>query len=115
MNAQETIENFWRVQDGGDYTRLPALFADDATLVDPFFGTFEGIEAIRGFMAKMVSEMGDRKTHFRVLEVAGAGEVAWAQWIAVTPAGEIHGCGLYKVRNGKLTYYRDYMNPASAP
>ncbi len=114
MNARETIENFWRVQDGGDYTQLPDLFADDATLVDPFFGTFEGIEAIRGFMAKMVSEMGDRKTHFRVLEVAGAGEVAWAQWIAVTPGGEIHGCGLYKVRDGKLTYYRDYMNPASA-
>jgi len=111
MNACEAIENFWRVQDGGDYTRLPDLFADDATLVDPIFGTFQGIEAIRGFMAKMVREVGDLKMQFRVLEVAGAGEVAWAQWIAVTPSGEINGCGLYKVRDGKLTYYRDYMNP----
>ena len=111
MNACEAIENFWRVQDGGDYTLLPDLFADDATLVDPIFGTFQGIEAIRGFMAKMVREVGDLKMHFRVLEVAGAGEVAWAQWIAVSPSGEINGCGLYKVRDGKLTYYRDYMNP----
>jgi len=30
--------------------------------------------------------------------------------VAVTPRGEIEGCGLYKVRDGKLTYYRDYMN-----
>ncbi len=111
-NAQETIENFWRVQDHGDYRLLPDLFAEDATLVDPFFGTFQGIGAIRGFMERMVGEMGERKTHFRVLEVAGAGEVAWAQWIAVTPGGEKSGCGIYKVRDGKLTYYRDYMNPA---
>lgn len=111
MNARATIENFWKVQDGGDYTRLPDLFSDDAVLVDPFFGTFTGKEAIRGFMAKMVEEMGGRKTHFRVLDIAGDGEVAWAQWVAVTPRGEINGCGLYRVRDGKLTYYRDYMNP----
>ncbi len=111
MNAKETIENFWRVQDGGDYTKLPDLFSEDAVLVDPFFGTFTGRDAIRGFMAKMVEVMGDQKTHFRVLDIAGAGDVAWAQWIAVTPRGEINGCGLYRVRDGKLTYYRDYMNP----
>lgn len=112
MDAQTTIENFWRTQDHGDYTRLVELFADDAILVDPFFGTFEGKQAIRGFMTRMVDEMGERKTRFRVLEIAGAGEVAWAQWVAETPRGEVNGCGLYRVRNGKLTYYRDYLNPA---
>lgn len=112
MTARETIERFWQVQDGGDYTLLPDLFAQDATLVDPIFGTFQGREAIRGFMARMVSEMDARQTRFRVLEIAGEGEVAWAQWTAQTPAGEISGCGLYRVRNGELTYYRDYINPA---
>lgn len=63
-------------------------------------------------MRRMVDEMADRKTRFRVLEIAGAGEVAWAQWIAETPRGEVNGCGLYRVRNGRLAYYRDYMNPA---
>lgn len=42
MDAQTTIENFWRIQDQGDYTALVGLFADDAVLVDPFFGSFEG-------------------------------------------------------------------------
>ena len=111
MNARETIQNFWRIQDGGDYTRLPDLFADDAVLVDPFFGTFSGKQAIAGFMARMVQEMGERQTRFEVLEIAGDGEVAWAQWVAQTPRGAINGCGLYRVRDGKLTYYRDYMNP----
>ena len=40
------------------------------------------------------------------------GEVAWAQWVARTPEGNIDGCGLYRVRDGLLTYYKDYMNAA---
>ena len=108
--AREAIELFWRTQDSGDYTQLVPLFAEDAVLVDPFFGTFEGREAIAGFMAKMVEEMGDRKTSFTVVEISGGGDTAWAQWVAHTPRGDVDGCGLYKVRDGLLTYYRDYMN-----
>ena len=110
QSAQDAIENFWRIQDEGDYTQLVKLFADDAILEDPFFGRFEGINEIAGFMAKMVEEMGERKTHFTVKEIAGGGEVAWARWIAHTPRGDIEGCGLYRVVDGKLTYYCDYMN-----
>ena len=94
--AKQTIEQFWRIQDEGDYTRVVELFAEDAILVDPFFGTFNGKEAIAGFMAKMNEEMKNRETDFVVREVAGA--------------GDIEGCGLYKVRDGLMTYYKDYMN-----
>ena len=86
------------------------LFAEDAVLVDPFFGTFEGKAAIGEFMKKMNAEMGDRQTSFVVREIDGGGDVAWAQWTAKTPAGEIDGCGLYRVRDGLMTYYKDYMN-----
>lgn len=108
--AQETIELFWKTQDAGDYTKLVPLFAEDARLEDPFFGQFEGREAIAGFMAKMVEEMGSRKTHFTVKEIAGGGDIAWARWVAHTPHGDVEGCGLYRVREGLLTYYCDYMN-----
>ena len=108
--AAETIAEFWRTQDAGDYTQLVPLFADNAVLEDPFFGRFEGREAIAGFMAKMVEEMGARKTRFTVKEIAGGGEVAWARWIAHTPRGDVEGCGLYRVVDGFLTYYCDYMN-----
>ena len=86
------------------------LFDKDAMLVDPFFGNFQGREAIAGFMAKMNVEMKKRETQFEVVEIDGGGEVAWAQWVAVTPRGRVEGCGLYRVRNGLMTYYKDYMN-----
>ena len=108
--AKQTIEEFWRIQDEGDYTMVLELFAEDAILVDPFFGTFNGKEAIAGFMAKMNEEMKNRETDFVVREIAGAGETARAQWVAKTPSGDIDGCGLYKVRDGLMTYYKDYMN-----
>lgn len=111
--AKETIEAFWRIQDAGDYTALVDLFADDAILVDPFYGTFTGREAIVGFMAKMNEVMKSQQTDFVVREIDGAGHVAWAQWLARTPQGDIEGCGLYRVEGGRLTYYKDYMNAIS--
>ena len=109
-DARATIELFWKTQDAGDYSALVALFADDAVLVDPFYGTFSGRDAIAGFMALMNKEMAGRKTSFSLIECAGGGDTAWAQWTAHTPAGDIDGVGVYRVRAGLLTYYRDYMN-----
>lgn len=113
-SAKETINEFWRIQDAGDYSALVELFAEDATLVDPFFGTFEGREAIAGFMSKMNEEMKSQETDFIVREIEGGGDIAWAQWTARTPAGDIEGCGLYRVRDGLMTYYKDYMNAPAA-
>ncbi|MGI9030455.1 MAG: nuclear transport factor 2 family protein [Ilumatobacteraceae bacterium] len=110
-DAEDTIRRFWDVQDSGDYSRLVELFADDAVLVDPVYGTFNGAEAIAGFMAKMTEEMAARDISFRLVELAGDDETAWAQWEAVMPAGNRSGVGVYRVRDGRLTYYRDYMNP----
>lgn len=117
-DALAVIREFWRIQDAGDYVKVVPLFAEDAVLEDPVFGTFRGRTAIGEFMAKMVSEMRARKTGFRAVEIAGAGDTAWAQWVAETPAGEVHGVGVYRTRDGQLTYYRDYMNapkPAREP
>jgi ketosteroid isomerase-like protein len=112
-SAEDTIREFWRLQDSGDYNLVVPLFAEDAVLVDPIFGEFHGKAAIADFMAKMVEEMGARETRFTLVEVAGGGDTAWAQWIAHTPRGDIEGCGLYRVRDGYMTYYRDYMNAGS--
>lgn len=107
--AFDVLQRFWAIQDAGDYARLADLFADDAVLVDPVYGTFEGKAAIAGFMQKMNAEMGGQGITFVLEDLAGDGETAWAQWIARTPRGERRGCGLYRVRNGKIAYYRDYI------
>ena len=108
--AYDTLRQFWEIQDGGDYSLLSALFSDDAVLEDPIFGTFVGGEAIAGFMAKMNVEMVKAGASFRLVELAGGGETAWAQWEATTSKGDRTGVGVYRVRDGKITYYRDYMN-----
>ena len=51
-------------------------------------------------MKKMNEETASSETSFRAREIAGDNEVAWAQWIAITPAGELEGCGLYRVKDG---------------
>ncbi len=109
-DAHDTIKRFWEIQDGGDYSQLASLFADDAVLVDPVFGTFTGGEAIAGFMQRMNVEMAARGASFRLVELAGDDSTAWAQWEATTSAGPRTGVGVYRVRDGKLIYYRDYMN-----
>ena len=94
-DAKATVEEFWRIQDAGDYTRTLPLFSEDAVVVDPVYGTFEGRDAIGAFMAKMVEETARRGVRFRAVEIAGGGDTAWSQWVAETPDGEIQGCGLY--------------------
>lgn len=109
--AQRVIEQFWRIQDEGDYTRLVDLFAEDAFLEDPIWGLYRGRDAILKFMTTMVAEMGDRKIHFTVDEICGDDHAVWARWTMHSPAGSRGGVGIYKVEGGKLTYYRDYMDP----
>ncbi|GAA4042675.1 hypothetical protein GCM10022213_11340 [Parerythrobacter jejuensis] len=109
--AQATIERFWQIQDEGDYTKLVDLFAEDAVLEDPVWGTYNGRDAILKFMTTMVSEMGERKIHFTVDEICGDDHAVWARWTMHVPGGSRGGVGIYKVRDGQVTYYRDYMDP----
>jgi steroid Delta-isomerase len=108
--AYDVLRQFWTIQDDGDYAKLAPLFADHAELVDPIYGTFIGGEAIAAFMAKMNVEMKKVGASFRLVELSGDDETVWAQWEAVTNNGARTGVGVYKVRDGKITYYRDYMN-----
>ncbi|MEM7767208.1 MAG: nuclear transport factor 2 family protein [Pseudomonadota bacterium] len=107
----ETIRRFWAIQDEGDYSKLASLFAEDALLDDPIYGQHRGGAAIAAFMEKMNTEMAKLGVRFEAEEIAGDTETAWCRWKAVYPDGrERFGVGIYKVRGGKLTYYRDYMN-----
>ena len=109
-DALEVVQKFWQIQDDRDYEKLVDIFSDDAVLEDPVYGTFKGKQEIAGFMAKMNEVMAKIETHFNAIEISGGGDTAWCQWEAVSPQGKRQGCGLYKVRDGKMTYYRDYMN-----
>ena len=78
--AQRVIEDFWRIQDSGDYTKLVDLFAEDAFLEDPIWGQYRGRDAIMGFMTTMVKEMSGREAHVTVDEICGDDHAVWARW-----------------------------------
>ncbi|MBV7265711.1 nuclear transport factor 2 family protein [Erythrobacter ani] len=109
--AQRVIEQFWKIQDEGDYTKLAPLFAEDALLEDPVWGRYEGRGAILEFMTTMVKEVGARQINFTVDEICGDNHAVWARWTMHSPEGSRGGVGIYKVADGQLTYYRDYMDP----
>jgi steroid delta-isomerase len=107
-DASEVLARFWAMQDEGDYARLAELFAEDAELVDPMFGTFRGAE-IPAFFQRMNAEIAALGVTFRLLELAGSGEVAWALWEAVGAGAPRRGVGLYRTRDGRITYYQDVL------
>ena len=111
-DAFDTITRFWQVQDAGDYEATVALFADDAVLDDPLYGAFEGRDAIAGFMAKMNEAVAKTNGSFRALEIAGGDDAGWARWEWNSDRGVRTGVGIYRVRDGQLTYYRDYLDEA---
>ncbi len=113
-DGYETVRRFWEIQDGGDYTRTAELFADDAVLVDPVYGVFEGREAIAAFMARMNAAVGAIDGVFTLEDLAGGPDSAWARWRFSSARGEREGVGIYRVRDGRITYYRDYMDPPPA-
>jgi steroid delta-isomerase len=111
-DAHNTIKRFWEIQDEGDYAPLAALFADGAEVVDPVYGTFTGGTAIADFFTMMNVEMRKVGATFRLVDMAGDDETAWAQWEVTTTDGRPprQGVGVYRVSAGQLTYYKDYMN-----
>lgn len=108
--AYDTMAEFWALQDTGKYRELLPLFAEDGVLVDPIYGDITGREDLGEFLAKMEIEMARIGVKFRLEALAGDDTVAWSRWMAHTSRGERFGCGIYQVRDGKITYYRDYMN-----
>jgi len=111
-DAYDTIQRFWDTQDAGDYSATVELFADDAVLVDPYYGTFEGKSAIAEFMATMNEKVSAIEGSFALLELAGGETSAWARWKMTSTRGSSEGVGIYRVSDSKLTYYRDYIDPA---
>ena len=109
--AYDLMQEFWRIQDGRDYRAVVALFADDAVFEDPIYGRHEGKPAIDALMAKMSVDMNGQGITFDLVELSGAEVSAWAKWVAHSARGDREGVGIYKVANGKITYYRDYLDP----
>ena len=59
-----------------------------------------------------IPSSGQARISFTIDEICGDDHSCWSRWTMHSPAGTRGGCGIYKVADGKLTYYRDYSDPA---
>lgn len=109
--ALDLVHRFWEIQDGGRYTELVDLFADDAVFFDVNIGEMVGREAIAEFMARMETEMPGRGISFELVDAAGDDTVAWSQWTCRYGDGtELPGWTLHTVRDGRFTLDADYFD-----
>jgi steroid Delta-isomerase len=113
--ALALVRRFWEIQDAGArYTGLVPLFADDAVFEDLVYGRFEGIDAIRGYLARMEREMPEGGITFHLVDAAGDETLAWSQWTCRLPGGDVPGWTLHLARDGRLTLDADYFDLVAA-
>ena len=105
--AKQLAEKFWDIQINGSHSDLLPLFAEDAVFEDPAIGRVEGKPAIEKLLHHLDKLFGDNPPQFEVLEIAGEEEVAWSRWVWKRPQGDVEGVGLYRVKDGLFTSYRD--------
>jgi steroid Delta-isomerase len=116
--AVDIISRFGAVEDDQRYTRLVELFTDDAVYYDPFFGAQRGKPAIQSFMEhmeEMVPASGARFDHW---ETEADDVCGWARWVMVArnaAGGEtpVPGQSLYRLRDGKVCFAADYVDPVA--
>ena len=105
--AKALAEKFWEIQINGSHADMLPLFAEDAVFEDPAIGRVEGKAAIAKLLAHLDKLFGDNPPQFELLEVAGDDTVAWARWVWKRPQVDVKGVGLYRVKDGLFTSYRD--------
>lgn len=117
--AVETLRRFGSVEDDGQkYTSLLELFTDDAVYYDPLLGAQQGPSAIRSFMEHMEKVVPLANVKFRNWTVEADETCGWATWdmIARVPDGDeivMPGQSLYRLRDGKVCFVADYLDPVS--
>jgi steroid Delta-isomerase len=114
--AVETIKRFGAVEDDQRYTRLVELFTDDAVYYDPFAGPQRGRDAIAGFMAHMEVVVPKAGVRFLDWEVEADTTCGWAKWTMAAPDASgvdvpVPGQSLYRLRDGKVSFVADYVDP----
>lgn len=123
MGAQEDVETVKLFMQRCDDHKVAddetlSMFTDDATFQDPRFPAFEGKEAVSAFFKQLAQENQMIGALWKPVKVfSEAGQVC-VQWEVTNrkPMGEneifIEGCSIFRLRDGKIYYYRGYWNPA---
>jgi ketosteroid isomerase-like protein len=116
--AAAIIRQFGEVEADQRYTRLVGSFTGDAVYYDPFVGAQRGIAAITEFLGHMERVVPKLGVRFDEWEVAGDTTCGWARWTMYLPgpSGDdvaIPGQSIYRLRDGKVCFAADHLDPVA--
>jgi ketosteroid isomerase-like protein len=94
------------------------LFTDDIVYCDPRFPTFEGKEALKGYLQQLAGENQALQVSWEYTNVISEGDQAAVEWMVRSGLDfggrkfEFPGSAFFKVRYGKICYYCGYWDTA---
>lgn len=95
------------------------LFTDDITYTDPRFPAFRGKAELKDYFQRLAGENKGIGAVWEYTNVIAGGEQACAEWEVRSTADlggqtiQIFGATVFRVREGKICYYRGYWDTGS--
>ncbi|MCU1460141.1 MAG: limonene,2-epoxide hydrolase [Acidimicrobiales bacterium] len=112
---EKTVTAFCQAIEGGDIEEILGFFADGAVYHNMPMEPAVGADAIRALLGMFVS--GPGSVGFEVLAMASAGDVVFTERVDRLTFGgrevELPVAGVFEVRDGKITAWRDYFDMAA--
>lgn len=112
----DVVRQFMKLMEPLNYDAALQLVSDDCDYINPPpFGAVRGPAGIRGVLEPFFRPT--RENEFRVLREAAAGPVVVLERLDRHLFGEtwveLPVTGVYEVRDGRITYWRDYFDVAT--
>jgi len=116
LSSLNVVQHFLKHMERGDYDPAMALIADDCDYINPPpLGAVRGPAAVRGVLEPFFAPT--LENELKVLREASAGSVVFVErldrhrladkWV------ELPVTGVFEVRDGRITYWRDYFDAAT--
>ena len=112
----DVVRQFMTLMEPLNYDAALQLVSDDCDYINPPpFGAVRGPAGIRGVLEPFFQPT--RENEFRVLRESAAGPVVMLERLDRHLFGEtwveLPVTGVYEVRDGRITYWRDYFDVAT--
>jgi steroid delta-isomerase len=108
---EKLLKEYWAcIEQQQNYSEIQRFFAQDALLVDPIYGSFEGALSIGEFLQRVTIDMQDQNVTFTLVEYAAQGDVGWSRWSFHLPDGsQKDGVSIYRFLDSLIVLQRDYI------
>lgn len=103
-DAHSVMSEFWALTNSNRFDETGKLFAEDAVLIDPIWGRYEGRDQIEKFLSSFVGAGDGCCTLDRLVT---DGNVGWGFWTLHGADGPQPWVGVYEITDGKISFYQD--------